>query len=301
MASEKELYKTLLDNLYEGVYIVDLSRHITFWNDGARRLLGYDSSEVIGERCSHQVLMHLDDKGENICKSNCPVKACLASGDVQEIETYLNHRDGHRVPMKLRVVPIHDEKREIIGAAEIFSSNVSDAALKRHLEMLEKQALLDPLTKVGNRRGLEMKLSARLSEVKHYNRSCGILFVDIDRFKEINDTYGHISGDEVLKMVAKTISHSVRPFDIVGRWGGEEFIALIADVDEETLRSIAERTRRLVEQSKLPEAFSTISVTVSIGATLARKDDDIHTLIERVDQAMYTCKAQGRNQVVTSL
>jgi diguanylate cyclase (GGDEF)-like protein len=162
-------------------------------------------------------------------------------------------------------------------------------------------ALLDPLTKVGNRRGLEMKLNARLSEVKNYNRSCGILFVDIDLFKGINDTYGHITGDEVLKMIARTISHSVRPFDIVGRWGGEEFIALIADVDEKTLSSIAERARRLVEQSKLPEAFNTISVTVSIGATLARKDDDIHTLIERVDRAMNTCKARGRNQVVTSL
>ena len=130
--------------------------------------------------------------------------------------------------------------------------------------------------------------------------SCGILFMDIDHFKNVNDTYGHVTGDEVLRVVAKTISHSVRPFDIVGRWGGEEFIALIADVDEKTLCSIAERTRRLVEQSKLPETFNTISVTVSIGATLARKTDDIHSLVERADQAMYQCKANGRNQVVAS-
>lgn len=155
---------------------------------------------------------------------------------------------------------------------------------------MREMALLDPLTGTGNRRYTELSINARLEETRRYGWPFGLLFIDIDYFKAVNDANGHETGDEVLKMVAKTLLSSMRPFDFLGRWGGEEFVALIMNVDEQRLRQIAERSRSLIEQSRLSKGSATVSVTVSVGATVARADDTLRVLIERADRLMYSSK-----------
>jgi diguanylate cyclase (GGDEF)-like protein len=130
-----------------------------------------------------------------------------------------------------------------------------------------------------------------------YGWPFGLLFVDVDEFKRINDEHGHLTGDEVLRMVAQTLSRSVRSFDFVGRWGGEEFIAIIRNATEKTLRSVANRCRTLIENSSLIDHEREIRVTISIGATLARHEDSMETLFQRADQLMYQSKAAGRNRI----
>jgi diguanylate cyclase (GGDEF)-like protein len=142
-----------------------------------------------------------------------------------------------------------------------------------------------------------MNLDARLSEMLRYGWPFGVLFIDIDHFKEVNDVYGHDVGDEVLKMIANTFMNNSRPFDAVGRWGGEEFVAIILNVTEDRLYAIADRLRMLVEQSSLSVGRDTIRVTISIGATLALENDTAETLIRRSDQLMYRAKTSGRNCV----
>jgi diguanylate cyclase (GGDEF)-like protein len=158
-------------------------------------------------------------------------------------------------------------------------------------------ALLCPLTNLGNRRWAELSLRARLDEMDRYGWPFGLLFVDVDQFKRINDEHGHLTGDEVLRMVAQTLSRSVRSFDFVGRWGGEEFIAIIRNATEKTLRSVANRCRTLIENSSLIDHEREIRVTISIGATLARHEDSMETLFQRADQLMYQSKAAGRNRI----
>jgi diguanylate cyclase (GGDEF)-like protein len=112
-------------------------------------------------------------------------------------------------------------------------------------------ALLDPLTKLGNRRYGQMNLSGKLREFKRYGWPFGVLFIDIDKFKAVNDTYGHDAGDRVLRLVAATIRNGLRSSDVVVRWGGEEFVAIVASVDEEKLRHVGEKLRVLVERSSI--------------------------------------------------
>ena len=119
------------------------------------------------------------------------------------------------------------------------------------IAQFEKMAYLDTLTGVANRRFTEMTLHSRLDERQRYGWSFGVLFIDVDHFKNVNDQYGHEVGDQVLAMVAKTLSNSVRSFDFVGRWGGEEFLAILANVDAAELHAFANRIRALVEQSHL--------------------------------------------------
>jgi diguanylate cyclase (GGDEF)-like protein len=121
--------------------------------------------------------------------------------------------------------------------------------------------------------------------------------MDIDSFKIVSDRYGHDVGDEALRMVGRTLLSSTRSSDFVGRWGGEEFIAILSNASAARLRKTAERYRMLVEQSSLPKEDGHIRLTISAGCTLAVPDDTPETLIKRADQLMYKSKARGRNVV----
>jgi len=173
-------------------------------------------------------------------------------------------------------------------------------AVARHVRRLEQAVILDPLRGIGNRRFTETKLASSLLESRQYKVPCGVLFVDIDHFKTVNDTHGHDAGDLVLKMVAATMSHSIRSSDHMGRWRGEEFIAIILNIGRMKLAKVANKLRMLVSRSQLFRAGRTIEVTISVGASLARSDDTAETIVKRADQLLYQSKQGGRNRVSLS-
>lgn len=297
MSTDDSFYRGILDSLYDGVYFVDENKRITYWNKGAERITGYKSSEAVSISCSDNLLTHIDSEGANLCKEGCPLAQTLIDGRERETEAYLQHKDGHRMPVFIRVSPLRDASGSIVGAVETFSDNSSKAVLQQRIEELQKESLLDPLTGLANRRCVDMKLHSRIDEMKRYGWQCGVLFFDIDNFKIINDTYGHKVGDSVLTMVARTLSSSLRSHDLLGRYGGEEFVAILTNVDVSNLHSFADRLRLLVKKSGIDTEYSTIQVTVSIGATLVRTEDTVETAISRADQFMYHSKISGRDRV----
>ncbi len=291
-------YKNLLDNLYDGVYFVDTDRYITYWNKGAERITGYSAPETVGKRCSDSLLMHSDQRGTILCTTQCPLAWSITNGTERTAEMFLRHKEGHRVPVSVRVAPIRDKQGAIAGAVEIFTDNTPAAMAFERLAELERLAYIDPLTGLANRRYGEISASARLDELSRYGWRFGVMFIDIDNFKSVNDRYGHQTGDEVLRTVGKTLQNSVRAFDVVSRWGGEEYVVLITNVEDGKLLTTANRCRALVEQSRVPLA-QPLAVTISVGATLARPEDTVASLINRADQLMYRSKESGRNRVTT--
>jgi diguanylate cyclase (GGDEF)-like protein len=214
-----------------------------------------------------------------------------------EQEVFLHHKDGHRVPVLVRVSPVKDRGGKVVGGVEIFSDNSPKVTLVQRIEELQNLALLDALTETGNRRYAEITLHAKFNEMQRYGWTFGLLFMDIDHFKEVNDSCGHDAGDSVLKAVAKTLKNGVRSFDAVSRWGGEEFVAIISSTDEAHLRSLGDRLRLLIEQSGIPAGKNTVRITISVGATLAGADDTPETALRRADSLMYESKTKGRNLV----
>jgi diguanylate cyclase (GGDEF)-like protein/PAS domain S-box-containing protein len=297
MSTEDGFFRGILDSLHDGVYFVDVNKRITYWNKGAERITGYNSSEAVGICCSDNLLVHIDGKGANLCKAGCPLAQTLMDGRVRETEAYLQHKDGHRLPVFIRVSPLRDSGGRIVGAVETFSDNSSKAALLHRIDELQKESLVDSLTGLANRRCIDMKLHSRIDEMQRYGWPCGLLFLDIDNFKIVNDTYGHSVGDRVLMMVARTLSSNLRSHDLLGRYGGEEFVAIITNLNTAQLHSFANRLRLLVEKSSLDTEYSTIQVTVSIGATVVRPEDTVETAITRADLFMYNSKIGGRNRV----
>ena len=290
------VYRELLDNLYDGVYFVDLNRIITFWNKSAERITGYSEDEVLGKGCCDNLLAHVDEKGNSLCQSGCPLLATMKDGRRREINTYLRHKNGHMLPALVKVNAIRNSKGAIIGGIQSFADNSAVMAIRERATDLEKMTLIDPLTGVGNRRYADMSLQNKLSELKRYGWPFGVLFADLDDFKHVNDTFGHEAGDEVLKIVARTMLNNLRSFDFIFRWGGEEFLIIIANVDELQLRTSAERLRIMVQNAGLRLGSKTIRITVSIGGTLVKTDDSEKRILTRIDGYMYQCKKAGRNR-----
>jgi diguanylate cyclase (GGDEF)-like protein len=164
---------------------------------------------------------------------------------------------------------------------------------EKRVNELEQLAFRDGLTGLPNRRHIELKVEQGLQDHQRLGRRYGLLMFDVDRFKHVNDTHGHEVGDALLKAVGESVAHGLRPADIVGRWGGEEFLVLAPDVDAIALGDLAERCRVLIAQSSIATGSFRVSVTASIGATVLMAGDDAGSAIARADELMYESKRSG--------
>ncbi len=296
MNLDRHSYIRILDELHDGLYIVDLRRIIRYWNKAAERISGYAAAEVVGSSCADNILTHVDGTGLGLCLHQCPLARTMADGTSRQAIIYLHHKDGHRLPVAVRISAVHDDSGQISGAAELFS-DIGGSALSQQMQELEDMAFLDHLTRLPNRRFLEKELFMRFEEFKRYDVPFGVLFMDLDHFKAVNDKHGHDTGDRVLKFVANTLVKNARPFDIIGRWGGEEFVGIIPHIAAEQLAPLGERLRVLVERSFTMVGAEWLRVTISLGATIARKDETLASLIHRADQLLYQSKQDGRNRL----
>ncbi|HPF85856.1 MAG TPA: diguanylate cyclase [Aminivibrio sp.] len=288
----------MLDALKEGAYFVDRERRITYWNKAAERLTGFRSEEVVGHRCSENILVHVDCQGKNLCKAGCPLLATMEDTLSREAEVFFHHRRGHRVPVSVRTTPLEDDEGNVVGGIELFAEISPEENLRERMAELERRSLLDLLTGVPNRRYLDSELAALFALWQKSGVPFGVLFFDIDHFKGFNDTHGHDIGDRVLETTAKTLVSAVRSFDVIGRWGGEEFVGLFPNAERETLASIGERLRSAVEATWIEADGQRLSVTVSIGGASAAKEDlSAAAVVKRADTMMYRSKQEGRNRV----
>jgi len=221
MTEMRHDFARMLDSLHDGLYFVDRGRRITYWNKAAERITGFKREEVVGRHCADNILIHVDGDGHGLCKGMCPLAATIKDGTPHEAELFLHHKEGHRVPVWVRVTTLEDDEGNIVGGIELFSDRSPQEALRSKITELEKLALLDPLTRLPNRRQLISELAAQFAMLGRSRIPFGVLFFDIDHFKRFNDEHGHHIGDLALQTVAKTLSACVRPFDTIGRWGGK--------------------------------------------------------------------------------
>ncbi len=292
----KEMYTAILDGLHEGVYFVDLEHRITYWNSGAERISGFTSAQVLGRACREGLLCKIDERGNLLCDGGCPLAAAIQDGRSHSAHVFLRHALGHRVPVRAASSPVRDDEGRIVGAVESFFEDAEWLESEERSALLERYAFVDALTELPNRRYLEQRLSLRLDELTRYGWPCGVLLVDVDRFKDVNDMYGHDVGDALLQMVARSLQGGMRGSDLVGRWGGEEFLAVVANAPMEILVVVAERMRALVAASGLREPAD-IAVTISVGVAAARPGDTLVEVTKRADENLYRAKELGRNMV----
>ncbi|MCE5188467.1 MAG: GGDEF domain-containing protein [Eubacteriales bacterium] len=286
----------ILNDLREGMYFVDKDRGITFWNKGAEQITGFSAHEMIGRSCFDNLLNHVDGLGRQLCLDGCPLQETLKDGKLREAQVYLHHKNGHRVRVDIQVKPLV-LNGEIVGAAEVFSDAGLEEASDLSVKELEQLALYDQLTELPNRRYIDTFLANQLRDFQELGIPFGIMIMDLDFFKRVNDQYGHNMGDEVLRMVTKTFQSTLRRNDFIGRWGGEEFIVVLRGVSEAEMNTIAEKVCKVTGKSELERDGAALCVTISIGATMIRGGDNAASVIQRADEALYASKKNGRNRV----
>lgn len=292
------LFKTVLDNLAEGVYIVDAERRIQYWSAGAERLTGYSAQEVRGQSCGDCVLVHVDGRGNSLCENGCPLSRAIKEQRAHELKAFLQHKEGHRVPMAISTAPVFGESGDVLGAVEVFRVPQDDAVDSEDAERLREKAFLDELTQLNNRRHAEQELDQRLLKLRvDGSLRLSALLLDIDAFKELNDEYGSPVGDVVLRMVSRTVKGALRRNDYLARWGGKEFLVLAEGYRPLEVEDQGERLRALVAQSSRDLTKGRLRVTVSVGAYFCRQGDERANVVKRLDQARRASQAKGGNAV----
>ena len=287
-------FKLILDNLHDGVYFTDLQQRITYWNKAAEGLTGYSAVEVMGKRCADNVLMHVNESGCLLCVGGCPLSRTVTDGLPHQAELYFHHKNGTRVPTEVRVSAITDRDGIVVGAVEIFNDNSRHRAVRERAHELTKLAFLDPTSQVANRHYLDLQMLRQLERFSKSGAPFGVILADLDEFKKINDTCGHVAGDATLVVVAKTLSGCLRESDVLGRWGGDEFLVILPNVTKEILVSMSERCRALVARSTVPLGSIQVPVTISVGVAMSVHGDSVESLLHRADQDMYCNKRLAR-------
>jgi diguanylate cyclase (GGDEF)-like protein/PAS domain S-box-containing protein len=290
-------YRGILDQMSDGVYMVDRTRQILSWSEGARRLTGYTGEEVIGRYCGDEILCHVDYAGKRLCQDRCLFAACMHDGQGREARAFLRHKQGRRVPVLVRVQPLRAGDGSVVGAIEIFSDDTARTEALRKIEGMRKMAHLDHLTQLPNRRLLELSLQCAMNEFQTMGMPFGLLFFDLDAFKEINDQFGHAAGDRVLLEIAKTLVASLRPTDVVGRWGGDEFLAIVHNANTDLLEELSRRCAAMVtETSVAVRGNARVRPSTSVGVAMIRAGESAEELFHRADQMMYQRKWKHRGR-----
>ena len=293
-----ESLREILDAVSDGVYVTTAEREIVFWSKGAEGITGYSSEEVLNRHCYDNILVHTDVLGKNLCFDGCPLQKCIETGERQEVkEVFLKRKNGERlgVYVKGSVLQVGEERYGVEVFGELQS--VAGSALAEWLKQLSDASIVDQLTGLYNRRYIDTILDQQYELFKRHFQRFGLVMIDVDKFQNINDSFGHLAGDEALKLVASVVQRSMRSMDFLARFGGDEFIILCPLIELEGVEKLSGRIVELVHHSVLSSLESqknVIKVSVSVGGSMVDyKDKSAADVIARANEALSRVKRDG--------
>jgi len=261
---DPRMYKTSIEEVIIKDFQVKDTKDLTYLNIEKTR-------EACPEQFSLDSLVHYDHKEEN-CYSRL-----------------------YMMPSR-PITTFHDDVVRIIlqGCSAALSRQIN-------IQRLQDAAAIDPLTGCYNRRAFEVQLKGHAAGAGRHGKPLSVFMFDLDHFKSVNDTYGHLCGDEVLKEVSRLVRRNIRTEDIFARYGGEEFIAILPETDQAHAIELADRLRQKILALRMPFNKRTIRVTASFGVAQLGVGGDIEKLVEDADSMLYKAKFNGRNRVMPGL
>lgn len=291
LTEREEILRSITDSVQDAVVMIDHHGNVNYWNPAAAQIFGYRTEEITG-RSFHELAVparYLEAHHAAFPKFAQTGDGALI-GKMTEVQA--QRKDGTEFPVELSVgsIKIKNEWHAI--------ATIRDITLRKQAEAhLQQLATTDTLTGIFNRRRFNELLEADIARHQRYHSPLSLIFFDIDHFKQVNDTYGHQAGDQVLVQLTALVSGSIRTTDALARWGGEEFIILTSGCNLDCARQLAEKLRMAIERLSLPEVGL---ITCSFGVAEFREGDDQDALVKRVDQCLYQAKESGRNRVVSA-
>jgi len=287
----------LIDQLDDGIVFVDVQLRILRWNQGAEQLTGLTANSVVDKKWLPSLVRLHDHEGHMIIDDTCPVAIVIGNGVQTNQRVSLACRDNQRTSVAMRIIPVVKSDGTKLGAAIVLRDVTSQQDLEKRVQHLHRKATRDPLTKVHNRAEFDRTHEEFIADHTARKQPYSLIVCDIDRFKQVNDTYGHQAGDEILVSFAALLQRCCRRGDMVARYGGEEFVILCADCDNATAAARAEQTRIALANTVQP-VLNNARLTASFGVTELQSGDTPESIFRRADRAVYKAKAMGRNTVI---
>ena len=281
LASDPNIFRAILDSLQTGVYLLDRTRRIVFWNRGAERITGYQRHDVVGHLCQENILPDCGDHGCGLCGAICPLALTIHEGRPKEAHVYFRHQAGHRSAMKVWAVPVRDENGTVIGIAESFYESKSTSDRNRRQGMLAAHGCLDPATGVANRDFTHFHLRENLASFKEYQLPFGVVSIRINNLHHFKAAYGRVAVDEVLKMVVESARSSIRPTDFLGRWSEDQFLIIALNCTQPGLGIVVQRIQKVTNHTELKWWGDKLGISISIGAAAVQAEDTLESLLMR--------------------
>jgi diguanylate cyclase (GGDEF)-like protein/PAS domain S-box-containing protein len=293
LRDSERLNRSILANLQEGVIVVDTGARIVTANAAAAELLGVDQEMLAGRTLSGVPVDLLDERGRLLEADRLPLARALQGEEVRECVVRFVRRDGSLLWVEVNANPLDDEDGRVYGAVASYDDvtvRVERDRRTRH------EADHDPLTGLANRRALERVLETALPRAGALSRSVGVLMLDLDGFKAVNDRHGHAAGDQALREVARRLRRCVRERDLVARLGGDEFVVVLTDLGDDSgaAHDTVERVRSALESPIAVDGAVTVELRAAIGVAVFPGDgESVADLLAVADRGMYAAKASG--------
>jgi len=296
LKKEKDRFKSLLDNASEGIYIRK-DHEFKYFNKKFRELLGYSEDEL--RKLPYTSI--IDESVFEICSQYYQK---ILNGEKVKLpyESIFKRKDGTRIFVEININPVEWEDGIAIQGfvRDITEKKKLENKLKEVNKKLHELAIKDDLTGVFNQRFFREQLKLKYMESKRYKFPISLILIDIDNFKEINDTFGHLAGDFILKEVAEILRRNVRDSDIIARYGGDEFAIILPHADKEQAKKVAQRINCAIREKEFWYELNPIKITVSIGISTISKSivKDEKELFKIADNALYKVKQKGKNDII---
>jgi PAS domain S-box-containing protein len=298
-----EIYRSVLESLPTGIYLVDRNRRITLWNDSAEKLTGYLRQEMIGRGCYDDLMLHCDGSSAVLCDVSCPLLQTMHDGQPRELDVFMRHKDGQRIPVRIRAVPIRDEHGAIVGAAECIDERPVFPIAHIHPWRFGASLSMDAAAEVPDHQATLARLLAGLEDFAAGHIPFGVLGIAIDGLDDLRHRDGHQAVNAVLHVTARTLSRSLGPNGMIGcglRGSHGPFTAIVENSSADALLKTAGLLKRLVSLEGIPWWGDRISVTLSMGGTMVRAGDTPESLLQRADEALGTCLLEHGDHVVVA-
>jgi diguanylate cyclase (GGDEF)-like protein len=296
-----EIHHTLLEFIKlskDGYLVFDKHDRICFINDTFAGIIGIEKQQALGLSFERLVRISAESRNGLHVESDDLDDWIVAAQNRRQSSDFrlfeVDKWDGRWFLLSEQSLPT---KELLVHAKEITEQKTLEAQLLATQDKLRELALTDELTGVANRRSFMESVKVELARQERQQQAAALLIFDMDFFKRVNDTYGHQAGDRVLQQVVQVTRRLLRPYDIFGRIGGEEFAIFLADTDKALAYQIAERLRITIFNTPITLAKMTLSVSVSIGLCTHVSGNTFQEWYEKTDIALYQAKKSGRNRV----
>lgn len=293
---DPEIYRTVLESLSTGVYLVDVERKIVFWNEGAERITGYLRQEVVGRVFRENLLAQKEAEQGTASAAEDALETVLREGKSVVAEVSLRHKAGHRIPVMMQAVPVRNSHGSIVGAVESFAAAITVTEGDRRQQKLQDYGYIDQTTGAPSSAYMESHLREGLLTFAELPIPFSILCIEVDGMERLRASYGPAAIVTIQRVVTDSLENALRPTDYLGRWREQQFLAILTDCSGKEIAAVSNRMRNTVSASKLKWWGDDISLTASFGGTTARGGDTMETIVTRAEGALAESVRVGGNR-----